>query len=130
MKKTSNFKILWHACTSRNQLLWKICNFEFSYFLQKKRLFQIKTAITFAYGLEKKYNIWKTIYTKSTSDFNSHRPFAQILASQNSKGKYESRKILDFVKKIKIDFFENFEFQLLFLLPFSYFEVFILFWNF
>jgi hypothetical protein len=35
------------------------------------------------------------------SDFNGHRPFAQILASQNSKGKYESRKILDFVKKIE-----------------------------
>jgi hypothetical protein len=27
--------------------------------------------------------------------------FAQILASQNSKGKYESRKILDFVKKMR-----------------------------
>jgi hypothetical protein len=26
-------------------------------------------------------------------------PFAQILASQNLKGKYESRKILDFVRK-------------------------------
>jgi hypothetical protein len=34
-----------------------------------------------------------------TSDFNSRRPFAQILASQNSNGKYESRKILDFLKK-------------------------------
>jgi hypothetical protein len=34
-----------------------------------------------------------------TSDFNGRRPFAKILASQNSKGKYESRKILDFVKK-------------------------------
>jgi hypothetical protein len=38
---------------------------------------------------------------KVTSDFNSHRPFAQILASQNSKGKYESRKILDFVRKMR-----------------------------
>jgi hypothetical protein len=36
---------------------------------------------------------------KFTSDFNSHRPFGEILASQNSKGKYESRKILDFVRK-------------------------------
>jgi hypothetical protein len=35
----------------------------------------------------------------ATSDFKGHRPFAQILASQNSKGKYESRKILDFIKK-------------------------------
>jgi hypothetical protein len=38
------------------------------------------------------------------------RPFAQILASQNSKGKYKSRKILDFVKKMrKIDFLRIFE---------------------
>jgi hypothetical protein len=29
-----------------------------------KRLFQIKTALTFPYGLKKKYNISKTIYTK------------------------------------------------------------------
>jgi hypothetical protein len=36
---------------------------------------------------------------KVTSDFNGHMPFAQIIASQNSEGKYESRKILDFVKK-------------------------------
>jgi hypothetical protein len=35
-----------------------------------------------------------------TSDFNGYRPFAQILASQNSKGKYESKNILDFVKII------------------------------
>jgi hypothetical protein len=41
-----------------------------------------------------------------TSDFNHRRPFAQILASQKSKGKYESMKILDFVKKMrKNDFF-------------------------
>jgi hypothetical protein len=41
-----------------------------------------------------------------TSDFNYLRPFAQFLVSQNSKGKYESRKILDFVrKKRKNDFF-------------------------
>jgi hypothetical protein len=62
-----------------------------------------------------------------TSDFIGHMLFAQILLSQNSKGKYESRKILDFVKKYrKIDFFRNFKFLLLFLLLFSYFEVFIL----
>jgi hypothetical protein len=36
---------------------------------------------------------------KVTIDFNNRRPFAQILASQNSKGKYESMKILDFVRK-------------------------------
>jgi hypothetical protein len=36
---------------------------------------------------------------KVTSDFNSRRTFAQFLASQNSKGKYESTRILDFVKK-------------------------------
>jgi hypothetical protein len=46
------------------------------------------------------YNIYEKLSTQNfTSDFNSHRPFAQILASQNSKGKYESRKILDFVRK-------------------------------
>jgi hypothetical protein len=34
------------------------------------------------------------------------------IASQNYKGKYESRKILDFVKKIgKIDFFKKIEFS-------------------
>jgi hypothetical protein len=33
-------------------------------------------------------------------------PFSQNLASQNSKGKYESRKILDFAKKMrKFDLF-------------------------
>jgi hypothetical protein len=63
MIKISYIKILWHACTSRNQILWKIWNFEFWYFLQK-RLFQIKTAKTFAYELEKTYNISKTIYKK------------------------------------------------------------------
>jgi hypothetical protein len=73
----------------------------------KERLFQIKTAITFAYGLEKNCLIYEKLSTKKfTSDFNRRRPFAQILASQNSKGKYESRKILDFARKSeKIDFF-------------------------
>jgi hypothetical protein len=52
------------------------------------------------------------------------KKFAQILVSQNSKGKYESKKILS--QKIKIDFFE---FLLLFLLLLSYFEVYILFWK-
>jgi hypothetical protein len=47
---------------------------------------------------------------------------------QNSKGKYESRKILDFATKNKKNwFFEIFEFLLLFILCFSYFEVFIYF---
>jgi hypothetical protein len=36
---------------------------------------------------------------KVTSDFNRRRPFAQNLGSQNSKGKNESRKNLDFIKK-------------------------------
>jgi hypothetical protein len=40
---------------------------------------------------------------------NYLRPFAQFLVSQNSKGKYESRKILDFVRKNKKTyFFSNF----------------------
>jgi hypothetical protein len=52
-----------------------------------KRLFQIKSAITIAYGLEKKHIIYEKPSTqKVISDFN---------------GKYESRKILDFVKKNK-----------------------------
>jgi hypothetical protein len=63
-------------------------------------------ALTFAYRLKKKYNISKTIYAKFTSDFNSHRLFAKILLSQNFKGKYESRKILDFVRKN--DFLKDF----------------------
>jgi hypothetical protein len=46
--------------------------------------------------LEKMYNIGKTSYAKSYIRFQRHRPFAQILASQNSKGKYESGKILVF----------------------------------
>jgi hypothetical protein len=37
---------------------------------------------------------------KVTFDFNG-RPFAQILASQNSKKKYECRNILDFVRKMR-----------------------------
>jgi hypothetical protein len=84
----------------------KFENLNFDIFC-KKRLFQIKTALTFAYGLEKKHVIYENISTeKVTSDFNSCRPFAQIFASQNSKGKYESRKILDFVRKMrKNDFF-------------------------
>jgi hypothetical protein len=74
----------------------------------------------------------KNYLRKVTSDFNGHTRFAQFLDSQNSKGKYESRKILDFFKKNrKIDFFfEIFEFLLLFLLLFSHFEVFIFFWIF
>jgi hypothetical protein len=40
---------------------------------------------------------------------NYLRPFAQILGSQNSKEKYQSRKILDFVKKIEKNvFFKKF----------------------
>jgi hypothetical protein len=64
------------------------------------RLFQIKTAITFAYGLEKKRIIYEKLSTQNfTSDFNRLRPFAKFLVSQNSKGKYESRKILGFDRK-------------------------------
>jgi hypothetical protein len=67
----------------------------------KKRLFQIKTAITFAYRLEKSI-IYKKLSTQNfTSNFNGLWPLAQFLVSQNSKGKYESRKILDFVRKNK-----------------------------
>jgi hypothetical protein len=63
----------------------------------KNRLFQIKTVITFAYRLEKSV-IYETLSTQKVT----------------SKGKYESRKILDFTKKMrKIVFFE---FLLLFLL--------------
>jgi hypothetical protein len=79
-------------------------------FFCKKRLFQIKTALTFAYGLEKKRIIYEKLSTQNfTSDFNILRLFAQILLSQNSKGKYESRKILVFVRKMrKNDFFKVF----------------------
>jgi hypothetical protein len=64
----------------------------------KKRLFRIKTAKTFPYGLEKSVIYEKLSMKKVTSDFIRRRPFVQFLASQNFKGKYE-RKILDFVKK-------------------------------
>jgi hypothetical protein len=77
----------------------EILNFEF---FCKKRLFRIKTALTFAYRLEKKRIIYEKLSTQNfTSDFNRQRPFAQILLSQNSKGKYESRKILDFARKMR-----------------------------
>jgi hypothetical protein len=70
----------------------------------KKRLFQIKTALTFTYGLEKKHVIYENVSTeKVTSNFT------QIFDSQNSKGKYESRKILDFARKMrKNDFLKDF----------------------
>jgi hypothetical protein len=75
--------------------------FNFNIFC-KKRLFRIKTALTFAYGLRKKCIIYEKVSAQDfTSNFNGLRPFAQILASQNSKGKYESGKILDFVRKNK-----------------------------
>jgi hypothetical protein len=98
-------------------------NFDIFY---KKRLFQIKTTIIFAYKLEKKRIIYGKLSTQNfTSDFNCLRLFAQFLVSQNSKGKYESRKILDFVRKNeKKYFFSNFFISLLFLLLFGYFEVF------
>jgi hypothetical protein len=64
-------------------------------------LFQIKAATTFAYRLEKSVIYEKLSTENFTSNFNDHRPFAEFLASQNSKGKYESRKILDFIKKLK-----------------------------
>jgi hypothetical protein len=67
----------------------------------KKRLFRIKMAITFAYGLKKSVIYEKLSTENFTSDFNGLRPFAQFFVSQNSKGKYKSRKILDFVKKIE-----------------------------
>jgi hypothetical protein len=48
------------------------------------------------YGL-KKGIIYENLSTqKVTSDFNGHMPFPQIIASQNSNGKYETRKILGF----------------------------------
>jgi hypothetical protein len=79
----------------------KFENLKFDFFC-KKRLLQIKTALTFAYGLEKKRIIYEKLSTQNfTSDFNGLRPFAQILLSQNSKGKYESRKILVFVRKMR-----------------------------
>jgi hypothetical protein len=73
-------------------------NFDIFY---KKRLFRIKTAITCVHGLEKSVIYEKLSTENFTSDFNSRRPFAQFFASQNSKGKYESMKILDFIKKIE-----------------------------
>jgi hypothetical protein len=76
----------------------------------------------------KKSIIYEKLSTQNfTSDFNGLWLFAQFLVSQNSKGKYESRKILDFVRKNeKNDFFKKNSFLLLFLLLFGYFEVFLL----
>jgi hypothetical protein len=84
-------------------------------------------ALTFAYGLKKSIIYEKLSTQNFTSDFSSRKPFAQFLVSQNSKGKYESRKILDFVRKNEEKcFFGFFSFLLLFLLLFGYFEVFII----
>jgi hypothetical protein len=53
----------------------------------------------------------KKFYRKVTSIFNGLWPFEQKIHFQNSKGKYESMKILDFAKKMrKSDIFEFFEF--------------------
>jgi hypothetical protein len=58
----------------------------------KKRLFQIKTAITFAYGL-KKYIIYKKLSTQNfTSDFNIDRPFAQFLFLKIPKGNMKAAR--------------------------------------
>jgi hypothetical protein len=62
------------------------------------------------------------------------RPFAQNLASQNSKRKYESMKILDFVNKIR--FFLKFLklfcclFQFLIILNVSHYFGIFMFFNF
>jgi hypothetical protein len=82
-------------------------------FFAKKRLFQIKTAITFAYELGKNCVIYEKLSTqKVTSDFNDHKLFAQNLAPQYSEGKYESMKILDFARKMR----KKIQFILLFLI--------------
>jgi hypothetical protein len=50
----------------------KFENLNFDIFC-KKRLFQIKTALTFAYGLEKKRIIYEKLSTQNfTSDFNAY----------------------------------------------------------
>jgi hypothetical protein len=50
----------------------------------------------------KKSVIYKKLSTqKVTSDLNGRRMFAQILASQNSKGKKENMKILGFDRRKK-----------------------------
>jgi hypothetical protein len=125
MIKTSNFKILWHACTSRNQILWKIWKFEIWIFLQK-RLFQIKTAITFAYRLKKTYNIWKTIYTKFYIRFQW--PMAVCTIFCFSKFQREIWKQEDFrfceKKWEKMIFFSNF------FISFVVSSTFRLFWSF
>jgi hypothetical protein len=76
----------------------KFENINFDIFLQK-RLFQIKTAITFAYGLEKSIIYEKLSTQNYTSNFNSLRPFAQFLASQNSKGEILKQEDFRFCHK-------------------------------
>jgi hypothetical protein len=78
--------------------------FGFGFFFCKKRLFQIKMAITFAYELGKDYVLYEKLSTwKVTSHFNGH--------FKNSKEKYESRKILDFASKNENFFFEFYHFM-------------------
>jgi hypothetical protein len=74
--------------------------------------------INFCVQTRKKIIIYEKLSTqKFTSDFNG---LAQFLVSQNSKGKYESRKILDFVRKNEKNYFSKF---LNFLYCFFYFLI-------
>ena len=113
-----------------NLLLGEINKFEFQLFLQKK-LWKLQMAIDFAYDVEKTYNLSKSSSHRGDKDFNGLRPFGIFLESQNSKGRYESKKILGFYQNMRIfDYFYYFEFLLLFRLFFNYSEILVLFWFF
>jgi hypothetical protein len=97
-------------------------------FFAKKRLFQIKTALTFASD-SKKSVIYENVSTKKLHPISTavgclHKFLLLKIPKGNMKaGKF---KILS-EKMRKMIFKRIFEFLLLFLLLFSYFEVFILF---
>ena len=123
MEKSPKNKILWDSCLLCNLLLGEINKFEFRLLFQES-IMKTSNGSRFCIRRRKKlYNISKRSSQSEDSDFNCLRPFRIFLESQNSKGRYESRKILGFHRK-KMIFFENFEIILLFLLFFNYFGIF------
>jgi hypothetical protein len=77
-------------------------------FFCKKKLCRIKTVITFTYGLEKKCNIWKTIYAKCYIRFQP--PYTICTNSWFSKIQREiwKQEYFRFCQKIRKNNFLNF----------------------
>ena len=124
--KTSKNKILWNVPILSDILVKKISKHEFRLIL-KKNVMKSSNGSRFCIRRRKKsYNISKRSSQRGDSDFNGLWPFRNFLESQNSKGRYESRKILGFRSKNG-----NFWFFLIFLNFFcclGYFLIILNFW--